>query len=152
VVGGQHEPVGTGDGNDKPKSRRRRCLGVAAEIEGNGLGKTRSFCMPFVPLAGGIGWPKGVHAHCSTRRASGPNLVNGWDGPRESVVWVVSLERAQSIHQSARTVSDDSLQNGSPHRRCPKCTYRFAAINHPKHSSGTSADKVSTCQCLRIVD
>jgi hypothetical protein len=55
VVGGQHEPVGTGDGNDKPKSRRRRCLGVAAEIEGKGLGKTRSFCMPFVPLTGGPG-------------------------------------------------------------------------------------------------
>jgi hypothetical protein len=59
VVGGQHEPLGTSDGNATPKGRRRRCLGVAAEIEDNRLGKTKPFCMPFVPLMGGPGEAKG---------------------------------------------------------------------------------------------
>jgi hypothetical protein len=54
VVGGKHEPLGYGDGNGNLKRRRRCCLGVTAEMERKGLGKRRSFGVPFIPLAGGL--------------------------------------------------------------------------------------------------
>jgi hypothetical protein len=53
------EPLGTGDGNDNPKRRRQRCLGLAAEMEIKGFRKRRFSCIPFVPLAGGSGLASG---------------------------------------------------------------------------------------------
>jgi hypothetical protein len=47
------EPLRTGDGNENPKRRRERCLGVAVEMEIKAFGKTRFGYIPFILQAVG---------------------------------------------------------------------------------------------------
>jgi hypothetical protein len=69
VLAGNHGPLGTADSNINRKRRRQRCLGVAAETTGKGLGPNSSLWLSF-DWQEGLGWPKGGQER--TRSLSGP--------------------------------------------------------------------------------